>query len=47
MQTECLRIDKEQYAAETESAIALADAESEIEHCLLPFPIQSTAADAE
>ena len=24
-----------------EAAIALADAESEIEHCLLPFPIQS------
>ena len=43
--TECPWIDKEQYAfasdAAAETAIALADAESEIEHCLLPFPIQS------
>lgn len=45
-------IDKEQYAfvfampndADAKTAIALADPESEIEHCLLPFPIQSIRA---
>ena len=46
--TECLWIDKEQYAfafaAAAETAIALADAESEIEHCLCLLSIQSIRA---